>query len=167
MNSPFANIFKKIMERIETEVPEIKYIDLDLGQLEGNSIRPAVAFPCSLVDFENFDFTNLTQHSQVAEGDVIIKLGYAQFSKSDNAIDPLWRDFALDYFDLEWKLQKALHGWSPGDEFGYLTMTNATRENKPQSIRVRTVRYRLEFEDHSTKLVQQTLTPAPPISITN
>lgn len=162
MNSPFALIFKSIMARIESEVPDIKYIDLDLGQLEGNSIRPAVAFPCALVKFQNWTFTNLGTNSQVGEGDVIIKIGFAQFSKSDSLTDPLWRDFALEYFELEWLINMALHGWSPETFAGILTRATADSQNLPKGIMANPIRYRLEIEDHSTKPVITTITPPPP-----
>lgn len=166
MNSPFAIIFKAISARIQALVPDIAYIDMDLGQLEGNSIRPAVAFPCALIKFQGWTFTNLGTNSQVGEGDVIVKLGFAQFSKSDNLTDPMWVDFALKYFDLEWEINMALHGWSPDQFAGVLTRTAADSQNLPNGIMADPIRYRLEFEDHSTKPVITTMSPPAPV-ITN
>lgn len=163
MNSPFAKIFLAIMTRINDEVPEINYIDQDLGQLEGNGIRPAVAFPCALIDFQGWTFSDLGQLSQLAEGNVTVKLGFAQFSDSSSLNDPLWREFSLEYFDLEWKIHEALQGWSPGADFGNLTRTSADSENAPKAIRKRPIIYRLEFEDHSTKLPTTTVTPPAPV----
>jgi hypothetical protein len=162
MDSPFAKIFLAIMARIQSQLPEIKHIDHDLGQLEGTSIRPAIAFPCILVDFKNFTADNLGASTQMVQGDVIIKLAFAQYVNSSNTTEPLWREYALGYYDLEWKLHKALHNWSPGDEFGYLTRAMMDSDNKPQAIRVRPLTYKLEFEDNSTEEVSAT-TPTPPM----
>jgi len=165
LNSPFALIFKAISARILSEVPAIKYVDMDLGQLEGNSIRVAVAFPCALIKFQAWSFTNLGTNSQVGEGNVVIKLGFAQFSKSDNYTDPLWVEFALEYYELEWAINKALHGWSPEQFAGMLTRTAADSQNLPNAIMANPVVYRLEIEDHSTKPLDTIITaPAPVIT---
>lgn len=151
MDSPFANIFLAIQERIDTEVPEIKYIDQNFGQLEGYTDRPSVAFPCILTDFEGWTFENLGTLAQKAEGDVVIKLGFASYRNTSNVTTETYRKLALAYYEIEWKLHKALHGWSPGDDLGTLTRIANLGENRPMGVRVRTLRYRLGFEDYSTK----------------
>lgn len=165
MDSPFAKVFLAIMARIQSQLPEIKHIDHDFGQLEGNSIRPAVAFPCVLVDFKNFTADSLGASTQMVQGDIVVKLGFAQYSDTSNVNDSLWREFGLSYYDIEWKLNKALHNWTPGDEFGYLTRRAMDSENKPQAIRVRPLTYAFEFEDNSTEEVSGTIA-APPMNIT-
>jgi len=160
MNNQFARIFLAIQERIEQTVSEIKHIDHDLGQLEGYSNRPEVAFPCILTDFDQWQFENLGANSQQAQGDVIIKLAFAQVADSSNLTQLVWRNKALEYYDIEWKLHKALQGWSPAGDIGYLTRTSVTTENRPMGVRIRTLRYRLEFEDFDTKPVQATA-PVP------
>jgi hypothetical protein len=157
VNSPFAKMFLAIMARIEAELPEIKHIDQDFGQLEGNSPRPAIAFPCVLVDFKAFTSDNLGGNSQTVEGNVSVRLAMAQFNDTSSINDPLWREFGLGFYDLEWKLNKALHAWSPGAEFGYLTRTNMDSENRPAGIRLRPLIYRIEFEDHSVAEAQNTV----------
>ena len=39
MNSPFANIFLALQAYIQANVPAIKYIDQDLGQLKSSSFK--------------------------------------------------------------------------------------------------------------------------------
>jgi len=163
--NPWKKLFLAIMARIESAVPEIRHIDQDLGQLEGNSSRPEVGFPCVLVDFDQWALTNIGKLEQLAEGDVVIKLAHAQYTPTGNAIDPVYRDEALKYYEHEWNLNKALHGWSPGDEFGVLTRTGITTQNRAPGIRVRTIRYRLEFEDRSTTR-PITKVPKPPFERT-
>lgn len=152
LNSPFAKAFLATMARIQDQVTAIKHIDQDMGQLDGNSSRPAVAFPCILMDFQNFQYSNIQKGAQVCEGDVIIKLAFAQFTPSSDKVDDVYREIALEYYDIEWELNKALHAWSPGDEFGYYTRTGVVAQNIAEGIRVRTLTYRLEFEDYSTQV---------------
>lgn len=155
-SSPFARMFLAIMERIRTAVPEIEYIAADLGQLEGYSQRPAVSFPCVLQDFNGWIFENWGDTTQGAEGDVVIKLGFAQYLDSSSLTEPAWREQAINYWDIEWKLNKALHGWSPGEFEGYLTRSSTVTENRPMGVRVVVLRYRMSFEDSSTETEEVT-----------
>ncbi|MCO5229593.1 MAG: hypothetical protein M9958_00415 [Chitinophagales bacterium] len=156
MNSPFANIYLSIMKRIETEIPEIVHVAQDHGQLEGYVRRPSLAFPCVLIDFQTWTFSNMSDAVQIAEGDVVIKLAFAQVADEDNLTEEYWRKIALEYYEIECKLNQFLHGWSPTDNTGTLTRTHADKENRP-ALRIRTFRYRLEFEDYGARPVQNTI----------
>lgn len=139
------------MARIQDQVPEIVYIEHDLGQLEGYASRPAMAFPGVLADFDGWTFGELGDNTQTAVGDVVIKLAFAQFGKSDSMTPEDWRREALSYYDIEWALNKALHGWSPMDTVGHLIRTSVITENLPMGVRLRTLRYSLAFEDGDTE----------------
>ncbi|MCC6691351.1 MAG: hypothetical protein IT235_07440 [Bacteroidia bacterium] len=79
MNSPFATIFGAILNQIAATTPEIKYISQDFGQLEDYTHgRPAVAFPCALIDFQNWNFENMSDNTQRAEGDVTHSLSVSK-----------------------------------------------------------------------------------------
>lgn len=152
MNSPFANTFLAIQAQIQTQIPEIQFIEHDFGQLDDYSNgRPPVAFPCVLIDFQNWSFENLGNNAQRAEGDVIIKLGYAKHGDTHQATPEQWREAAFSYYEIEWKLNKSLHGYTPGDNYGYLTRTGEVKENRPLYVRVKTITYRLAFEDYSAQ----------------
>lgn len=155
-SSPFTRIFLATLKRIKEEVPAIQYISPDLGQLEGYSTRPAVAFPCVLHDFNGWVYENLGDGVQAAEGDVIIKLGFAQYGNSSNLTEPQWLEESLKYWDIENDLNKALHGWSPGEYEGYYTRTSTVTENRPMGVRVVIIRYRMSFEDKNTEVKEVT-----------
>ena len=42
-------IFIAVCDRLKTEVPQLRWIDAEEGQLNTGE-RPAVAFPCCLID---------------------------------------------------------------------------------------------------------------------
>lgn len=156
MNSPFANIFIALQSRIQDQVSAITYIDQDLGQLK-NETRPAVTFPCVLIDFEDFEFQALADNVQTAEGTIILQLGFTPASSSSSTTPIDFRETAISYYDIEWNLHKALQGWSPGDGFGYLTRKSTITQKRHSYLRVREIRYRIAFPDYSTKpTIQQT-----------
>jgi len=163
MNSPFANLFLAIQQRLESTVTDVTYIDQDMGQLKNNDkpfFRPPVSWPCVLIDFEDFQFQNMSENVQNTEGTVVLKLGFAPFSSSGQATPDTYKEKAISYYDTEWNLNKALHGWSPGDDFGYLTRSSAITEKRYDNIRVREIRYRIAFEDYSAGDVIQYISAA-------
>lgn len=149
MNSPFANIFLAIQSHIKTNVAFIKYTDQDLGQLKAQ--RPAVSWPCVLIDFEDFSFSSLAENVQQAEGIVVVRLAFPPYSGTSSASPAPYAEAALSYYDMEWQLHKLLQGWQPCNTSGKLDRTNATTQKRNDNYRVRELRYKLAFEDYSTK----------------
>lgn len=151
VTDPFSKIFLAIMDRLEKEVTAIKHIDQDMGQLQGNSTRASVGFPNILVDFTGWTFSNIGDNVQLAQGKVVVSLGWAQYTPSSNHMEPAYREEALKIFAIERDVNKVLHGWSPGDEFGYLTRSNIDTRNLIAGVRQRPLSYDLEFEDYSAR----------------
>ena len=152
MNSPFSKLYLAIVERLTAKVPALKYIEQDFGQLQGYSNRPAVAFPCALVDFSKFNFDEIGNYHQIADGIVSINLGFALYSASSNITPLEFRKEPLMHYEIEWCIHKALHGWSPGDEFGKLTRVSVHSVNTPMAVRVRPISFKLSFEDYSVDM---------------
>lgn len=162
--APKSIAFEAIIKYLDESVPEIKHIDQNLGQLTGNSTRPSVSFPCVLIDFKNFGFSDMTTNQQLAVGDLVIHMGFAQITPSSNIVEAVYRECALEFYELEQKLHEALQGWSPGDEFGYLTRISGDSENILKGIRICEIRYRMEYEDNSTKPELRSI-PKPPLEV--
>jgi hypothetical protein len=154
MKSPFATLFLQLQDRIANTVTDIKYIDQDLGQLDVKT-RPPVSWPCVLIDFENFRFKNLGENVQTAKGTVVLRLGFAPHSNSSSITPEQYRTQALRYYDLEWLLHCSIQGWSPGGEFGSMARSSAVTQDRADGYRVRELRYKIAFEDYSTKWEQQ------------
>jgi hypothetical protein len=154
MDSPFANIFLAIQQRIQATVSAIAYINQDLGQLKA-STRPPVSWPCVLVDFEDFSFDNLAENVQTAKGIVVLRLGFAPHSSSSQVTPGTYLQKAIGYYDIEWQLHKAVQGWAPGNDYGSLCRTSAITQKRTDNYRVRELRYSMAFEDYSTKWQQQ------------
>jgi len=166
MNSPFANIYLSIMARIKTKVPAVRYVNQDLGQLENynpSTGRPAVSFPCVLIDFDDFNADDLTHNIQELEGDISLRIALDTWSSASSLNDATTKAKALAYYDIEHEVYKALHGYCPGnaDTCGYLTRTATSTEKREDPIRVRTIRFKLRFKDNSAAETQSTTTAMP------
>lgn len=161
MESFFAKAFLSIQSRIKEQVPEIAWIDQDLGQLEHYDVRPSVQFPCVLVDFINFHFKELGDLNQWGEGTIQLRIGFDPFS-SANSVAPLdSQEQALTFYEIENKVFKALHGWIPTyqDEpiSEPLIRTTAVTELRDDRCRVRVNHYTTAFEDQGAMPVRTTV----------
>jgi hypothetical protein len=163
LHSPFSILYTEILARLKEKVPEIKYIEQDLGQLEHYDMRPPVTWPCCLIDVaDEYEYTDMQgNHSQLAEGRVMLRIGVVRYSDSNNLVPDNVRENALAYFEIEQKVFAALHGWAPAG-FSRLLRRNAVTEKRDDDIRVRMIPFTVSFTDNSAAPVRtKVLTPAP------
>ncbi len=140
-------------------VPEIKYIDFDLGQLDYYETRPMVSFPCVLIDFTNAEFTNEGQHVQWANIVIHFKIGFSPFSSATSFSPDISKEKALEFFEIENKLYTQLQGWKPtmevsGNEVEIcqeLIRTSASTEKRNDPFRIRLMRMVTAGEDSGAK----------------
>lgn len=86
---------KHVLSLLDAEVPQLKFIAEDIGQLEAE--KPPVIFPCALFTV-NFDRTvNLTPRRQRFEATVVVRVAF----DFQNAVHNLQRSANLDR-SLSW-----------------------------------------------------------------
>ncbi len=149
LQSPFANLYESIAERLKLKATSIRYIDQDLGQLENYGLRPAVSFPCVLIDVDEFEFSDMgNDPRQLGDGFVIIRLGEAAWSSSAKFSPAGVREKALQYYEYEQEIYKALHNWSP-EGFSRMLRRKLRTEKREDDIRVRIMAFQLSYTDSS------------------
>lgn len=117
-------IIEPILARLKESVPELNFIDIDLGQLQLPD--PPVDWPCALVDAFHVQYSSNGRGSQMALTTVTVRLGFNLYGPSDvDAADSL-RQQALEHYDVYKKVCKALHGFST-TEFSPLERKSADR----------------------------------------
>lgn len=166
VNSFFALALLRLQNRIEEKVPEIKWMDQDFGQMELPMDRPPVSFPCLLVDFGSTQYDQ--QHQDIQAGTVAIqfRLCFAPFSNSNFATPAVYRQQAIDYYDIEMKLYRALQGYDCEDIMQPLTRISAASEEREDTYRVRVITFTTWFEDRSFADEKVTVS-RPPLEIDN
>lgn len=159
MNSPFANLYDEILQKIKTDVPEVRYINQDVGQLENYELRPPVSWPCVLMDVDEFTYSQMQhEQGQIADGIITIRLGLVQYTQSDNLVPDNIRPNALAYYEVEDKLVQKLHGWAP-DGWSRLIRVKSVTERRDDDIRVRVIQFATSCTYTLSKI--KTLVPRP------
>lgn len=149
MKSLFAQLFLAIQEHIKNNVPSIKWIDQDLGQLDFYETRPAIQFPCVLIDFPQAVYSNESQLVQWADVQVNIRLAFAPFTSANSVAPDVSKEKALEYYDLENALYKALAGFTANDCVQPLIRVSAATERREDPFRVREIIYTTGTEDET------------------
>jgi hypothetical protein len=147
LKSANANLLERLIERLTNDVPELRFIGQDIGQLEHYEIRPPVTFPCLLIDLEGVNFTDTGNHnSQLAEGVVSFRLGLIKYTDINNITPAQYRVSAYSYYELEDKLSSVLHGWAPLG-FNRLLRRSWSTERREDDLRVRASRFEISYTD--------------------
>lgn len=151
MNSPFANLYLAIQARIISEVPEIKWIDHDLGQLEAfDGDRPPVQWPCLLIDFSETTFGQM-QGYQEGDMNILLRLAFDEYQQT-NADTPAYvLEQALEYYEIEQKVYKALQAWNASNTLvnALIRISAASEKRENDNLRVRRLVYQGTFADSS------------------
>lgn len=167
VESYFALLLLKIQDRIKTEVPEIKWVDQDMGQLEVYDIRPPVQFPCLLVDFATTNYDMLHSQVQFANSTVVLRLGFNPFSSANSAAPVKYKKQALEYYELEQKVYKAFQGWFVDDLCQPWTRVSSVTEGREDDLRIRTIQFTTTFKDHSATPEYTKAQPGMTINLTD
>jgi hypothetical protein len=152
-----------LQERLAELVPEIRYINWDLGQLEMED--PPVSWPCLLVDISDTQYADLSNGIQEANPcTIVLRLGFAPFSSTSNLRSEAIRAKGNYNYELEDKIYRCLQGWMCDDLCSPLTRVRKITEKREVDIfRVRPMIFTTAFQDDGAK--PSTHKMHPPINL--
>jgi hypothetical protein len=156
MDNFFGLLFVALQEQIKTEVPEIRYIDTDIGQIDfynPDDGPPPISLPAVLIDFPETPYDQLSQMVEEGQPQIRCRLVFAPFSNTNNLTPAQWKEKGLYYFELEQKLYRALKGFHANGLCQPLNRQSQATEKRQDSLRVRENIFTTRFEDHSAAAV--------------
>lgn len=143
-----AELFTMLCGHIEKEVPEIVWIDEDEGQLNTQvGIRPAVGFPCCLIDINYSNCQDITDTEQIVTCSITLKIAFQPIGETNNKAPRYIRDRALERFSIVEKVHSALQGWSAGDKISPVSRRSARPSVLSNKVKLYTVVYDTTFEE--------------------
>lgn len=107
-------IVEAVMLRLKEQVPELRWIDINLGQM--NTETPPVDYPCALVDVGGINYQGLTKTTSRGTVRVEVELFFVVRTPTNMSAPISMRETAFDTFDIVKKVDFALHGLET-DEF--------------------------------------------------
>lgn len=141
-------LYEKILERLQA-IPELKWIDLDHGQLDYYEHRPSVSFPCALIGLQISKAEDLGAKKQTCQAIVNIRLGF-DFTGNTNAVTSKpQREKSMHYFKVANEVYKALQGFKD-ENINSLSRMNLREEKRNDHYKVINIPFSTAFNDYSS-----------------
>jgi len=145
------DILTIIMERLQANVEQLKYIDEDWGQLDFHSVNPPSKFPAALVEIQNVPWRNQGAKAQDGTVSVSINIAALKLTNTNPKAPASQREKAASIWLIAEKVHQALHGWrdSRYPDIGVLTRTSSRRVKRDDGIRQIELLYSCVYFDAS------------------
>lgn len=105
-------ILEAIMTRLSDKIPALRFIDIDLEQLQ--LTEPPIDFPCALIDVAQITYSSCAPGRQIANATINVTLGFSLLGTSDTHATPTDRARAMEHYQIIGQVAEALHGYSNG-----------------------------------------------------
>lgn len=138
--------YQNILNRLIAEVPELKWIDLDKGQMRFD--RPPIVFPAALISIQIPRSENLNDTRQLVNAQVSIKLCFDFTGYTDASTPEAQRLNSLSYFDLVDKVFSKLQGWGTA-EINPLERINQYDEQRPDAYKVSVITFSTAYHEQA------------------
>ena len=149
MESPIAKLFLAIQDRISDQIPEVKYIDQNLGQYMHEEFRKQMVFPAILIDFPVVDFSEMQGNSQFAEVTIVATMFHDAWNNSSSLTPLNIKVAGLQYLEQNQKLFIALQGWNTEDCEALTRKQQKSQNANETGLRVQETTFTTQFEDRS------------------
>lgn len=124
-------------------------IDLDIGQLEFYENRPAVSFPCALIQISIPRIVTLANNIQQCTAQIGIRVAFDLIGSTAKHTPSAIREKSLEYFDLIGAIYKAFQG-KLGTGIGKFDRASVVEEKRPDGLKVVEIVFNTVFIDKSS-----------------
>ncbi len=126
-------LYNDITAVIEKEMPEIKWVDFDMGQLDIQE-NPPVQFPCILLDFAYPQNQSIKKTDRM-EIEINLKAGFYVIGQTNTAAPVLQRQDPMIYINVFERIIKRFSGFKTED-YAKFTLVSATPELLPTGVKI-------------------------------
>lgn len=148
-------ILTSILEKLKTEIPELKYIDENWGQMELE--QPPVKFPMAIIDMGTAACSNQGMGIQLVDATVVVTVAALRLSQTSGGVKPERREQAFEFYDLLHKIHAALHGFAPAEYSSRLTRIALSNSATGNGVKVVDLTYRLTYREKSYEQITATI----------
>ncbi len=143
-------LIQDIRNRLSAEIPALKYIDEDWGQLDDYSPHFPVKWPCALIDITQVNYSNVGKTGQLGEAAIAITVADVKLLNSSSKAPSNQKAEQSAYLKLIQAVHIALHGWSGHSHYTKLIRTTFKRIKRDDGVRQHQLTYTCRMEDIST-----------------
>lgn len=129
-------IYKNIKNALINFVPEIKWIEMDEGQLDNYTAgEEPLTYPCALISIdENIDYKNIAGGKQIARSNFYIRFAFRRFESTSAKVPEPYANKAFEPYTIAKKAMAVIN-----HEIINCTRISFNRENKTDPLVFRSV----------------------------
>lgn len=159
-------LIQSFQNKLATDVPDLKYIDEDWGQLDYYENYPPVQFPCALIDVQSAQYTHDGQLQQRGVLTIVVKLYLLKLSNTSTHAPQSQKDEAKRGWTLLKEVNRALHGqhFLPNG-FAAPIRTAMQRVKRRDGVYERDITYTIGVTDNSCVPVRVTAPAKPTVKV--
>ena len=132
------------MERLQEQVPDLRYIAEDWGQLDFYNEAPPVKFPCALISVSNIKFESQTTGTRWATMTILIRVADAPAVSGTMAAPETYRNRAFAIFYLMDAIGHVLYAFGE-DGFNELEQKAIAHYSREDAIREYAMLFETEY----------------------
>lgn len=139
-----------VLARLEQEVPTLRWIDADEGQLNFSDSRPPIAFPGCLVEITVPGCENMSvdpRGPQRIEVRFNLKVAFNDCASFNTKSPVVVRDKANERFDVLENIHTVLQGWRTEGCAKAFSRVSVVPEKRPDGLKVYNCVYSASFID--------------------
>ena len=137
-------LYLAIVSQLKAEVPELRWIDVDEGQL--NETNPPVAFPCALIDIEYPNCSDVSETEQIVQAKITIRYAFQPAGQTNGTTPALIQAKALERWETLTKTYSALQGWET-NEVSAFSRRSQISERRRDRLKVIVQVWETSFEE--------------------
>ena len=142
-----ATLIETLREKL-AQIPQVKYVDEDWGQLDHYSPHPPVMWPCILIDLASAKYSDIGRKPGSVPvnrqmGEILIEITVANLktTNSSSRAPQGQKTQSLSIHSIIQAVHVAIHGWSPGENIGKLIREGQKREKRDDGVQEHKIYY--------------------------
>jgi hypothetical protein len=151
-------VFTELITKLKTAVPALRYLNWDIGQLDGYYLKPSVTLPCALLSFPQIATEPIGNNALMADVILNIKLCTERLSHTSNLAPMAVQAKGLEIWELQKAITKALHG-KDGISYNTIQQIAIQQEQREDGLQVLNIQLGFIVEDYTASPTTQIITP--------
>lgn len=140
-------LFIALCDLLERQVPEVRWIDADEGQLNVSGQRPPVAFPCVLIDMSYPQTEGMSPTAEKIRVQFNLRIAFDTPGTTNSAAPEHVRAKALEKMDILEKIHRTLQWWTCNRQINPMRRQRVTTERRQDGLKVYNMTYESAFID--------------------
>ena len=160
-------LYEAIRGKIKADLPGVKWVDLDSGQLDNPEQNYVFPFPAIFIDFPNIDWQDAGERMQDGDVQVTLRVAFRIFDETHgNTTDTQYDTFthAMDALKLMTSIHAKLQGFSDGESFNRLSRITTNTQRREDGLKVFEMIYVCQARDKSA-MKEYNVIQAPTVTI--